>query len=269
MTDMDSDQIDIYSFLVVGTLVLLTLFCFIVVFLFLYKNRQSKHRYEIRAMEDRYGREILVAQLEIREQTLKYISQELHDNLGQVLSLAILHLSALELNDTRASMERIDLISDLVRKAISDLRNLSRSLDADKIEQGGLIEVLRFEMDILRKAGLYEVSFDLIGEEKRIVSSREIVLFRIVQEVLNNFIRHAQATRVGMTVIYGEASITVTVSDNGIGFDTTQVRDRSAPGGAGLPSMQKRTALIKGRLSIESHPGQGTRTEIIIPYEVS
>lgn len=255
---MEADQIDIYSFLVAGTLILLLLFCFIVVFLFLYKNRQQKHRYELRAMEDRYGKEILLAQLEIREQTLKYISEELHDNLGQVLSLVALHLSTLELEVSPAGIPKVGLIADLVHKAVADLRNLSRSLDADKIGQEGLVEVIRFELDILGKSGRYQVAFRIQGEQRRMDPAREIVLFRIVQEVLNNFIKHARATVLEVSVVFSEQDLTLILADNGVGFDPGAV----GTGGAGLSNMRHRAALIGAGLRVSSAPGQGTRTTI-------
>jgi two-component system NarL family sensor kinase len=120
---------DIYVMIIGVTVVLLILICFIVSFLFIYKNRQVRHQMEVKGIQEKYNQEILKTQLEIKEQTLKNISEEIHDNVGQVLSLAVVNLSAIDFNDVSKAESRVESISVLVKKAVSDLRNLSKTLD--------------------------------------------------------------------------------------------------------------------------------------------
>jgi two-component system, NarL family, sensor kinase len=126
---MGNDK-DIYVMMMGVTALILLLTGFIVVFVFMYRNRQVRHRQELKAERERYDHEMLKTQLEIREQTLKNLSEEIHDNVGQVLSLAVMNLSAIDFSNISNAEIKVDNITQLVKKAVADLRNLSRALDS-------------------------------------------------------------------------------------------------------------------------------------------
>src|SRR5580698_3870833 len=104
---MGNNNADIVIIIISATVVLFILLTFIIVFIFMYKSRQARNELEIKGIEEKYNQEILKTQLEIQEQTLKNISEEIHDNMGQVLSLVVLNLSAIEFTDLELDASRI------------------------------------------------------------------------------------------------------------------------------------------------------------------
>lgn len=258
---------DIYVMIISVTVVLLILVIFIISFLFIYKNKQARHRIEMESVKEKYNQEILKTQLEIKEQTLKNISEEIHDNVGQVLSLVVLNLSAIELNDTAKAATKIENTTRLVEKAVSDLRNLSKTLDADNIAHAGLPAVIKFELDLLEKTGIYKVAMKLSGTEKRLDGSKEIVLYRIIQESLNNIIKHARATCIHIHLNFLDKQLQVEITDNGKGFDMKDAMEKSIfRSGAGIKNMTKRANLVGGSLTIKSVPSEGTTVSMLIPF---
>ncbi len=264
---MNDSDYNIFTMIIGIILVLLILLGFIVSFLFKYKNRQIKHQAEMESVKEKYNQEILKTQLEIKEQTLKYISEEIHDNVGQVLSLAVLNLSAIELYNTDKAAIKIENITRLVEKAVADLRNLSKTLDADNIANVGLVSIIRFEMDLLEKTGVYKTSFKLSGEEKRLNGQKEIILYRIIQESLNNIIKHAKASFIKINLSFSDSHMSIEIADNGKGFDTSGSTEKNIyKNGAGINNIKKRAHLIGGSLDINSVPSAGTTISMTIPY---
>jgi two-component system NarL family sensor kinase len=263
---MDTNYDDIYSMIIGVTIVLLILICFIVLFLFLYRSRQIKHQAEIKRVEDRYHQEILKSQLEISEQTLKNVSEEIHDNVGQVLSFAVLHLSALDFSNREHAEAKVENITSLLKKAVTDLRNLSKTLDYENIEAVGLPALVRFQLELLEKTGLYTIAFTLSGSEKRLSASREIILYRIIQECLNNIVRHAAAGHVEVDMTYKEDELLLEIKDNGKGFEPVAKEETKSPLGAGLKNISKRAGLIKAKLDIERVQPTGTSIKLTIPF---
>ena len=113
---MLKDNTDIIILIISATVALLILLTFIIVFMFIYKNRQARNDLVLKGVEEKYNQEILKTQLEIREQTLKNISEEIHDNMGQVLSLVVLNLSSVEFEDPPAAASKVERSTHLVKK---------------------------------------------------------------------------------------------------------------------------------------------------------
>lgn len=264
---MDSNNADIYVMIVGITIVLLILAVFIVSFLFIYKNRQIRYKAEMESVKEKYNQEILKTQLEIKEQTLKNISEEIHDNVGQVLSLVVLSLSAIELEDRSKATVKIEQTTKLVEKAVADLRNLSKKLDSENIASMGLATIIRFEMDLLEKTGVYKTSLVVSGQEKRLNGEKEIVLYRIVQESLNNIIKHAMANFIKIGLSFSDSQLNIEIGDNGKGFENTGLNEKSIyANGAGIKNMKRRANLIGGTFNISSVPSRGTIISLTIPY---
>lgn len=264
---MDTNENDIYVMIIGGTIVLLLLLCFIISFLFIYKTRQERYKREVESMKEQYTQDILKTELEMKERTLKNISEEIHDNVGQVLSLAVLNLSAIEMQDAETAEAKIDHVTNLVKKAVSDLRNLSKTMDASNIVQAGLVAIVRFELELLEKTGIYKTNFVLAGNEKRLDSSRETVAYRIVQECLNNMMKHAQACAIDIAMVFRNDALLIEINDNGIGFEPDKINARSlSQSGSGIRNMNNRASMIGAVLMINSVPSQGTKVSLTIPY---
>ncbi len=265
---MRNNNYDIIIIIVSATIALMILLGFLISFLFIYKARQAKNNTEMKSVAERYQKEILMTQLEIREQTLKNISQEIHDNMGQVLSLVVLNLSSVEWTDPVADATKIENSTKLVKKVVNDLRNLSKTLDSDNMEKVGLCAIIRYELELLEKTGQYRTRFNQTGKEWRLEHSRETVAYRIVQESLSNVIRHAKATAVDINIEFTESQLSIAIRDYGIGFDpeTATGLGSPSPNGAGLNNMGNRARLIGAELAIVSSPGAGTQVVLTIPF---
>ncbi len=214
-------------------------------------------------MKSQFRQELLQTQLEIQEQTLKTISEEIHDNVGQVLSLAKLNLNTVvNINDEQAQL-KIDSTKNLVSKAINDLRNLSRSLHGERIGEIGLQEAISNELKIVQNTGHFKTDLKITGQVYKLDPQKEMVLFRIVQEALHNAVKHSNAAHLIVLMKYNAADFTLTISDDGIGFQPDQLAASKA--GIGLKSMQNRAALIGAAFSLQSSKNKGTSIIIELP----
>jgi two-component system NarL family sensor kinase len=262
----DKNQ-EIYLVIIVGGVLALMLVGFIVTILFLYQRKQHRQEQELERIKDQYDQELLKSQLEIQEGTFKTIGQELHDNIGQVLSVVKLSLAILPIEKEHPAHEPILNTRQMLNKAIYDLADLTKSLHTDRIAQIGLVESIRFELDALKKAGLLEINFDIAGSEYQFDGQKGVFLFRIFQENINNILKHSKASRVNVFVDYSnEEYFTMELEDNGVGFDVEEKqKSSSSTSGVGLKSMYNRAKLMGGEISFQSSPGHGTTVTVTLP----
>jgi signal transduction histidine kinase len=235
----------------------------IIVFVLIYQKKQLQYMSERKQLKADYDKEILESRLEIQEQTMKSISQEVHDNIGQVLSVAKLNLNMIDVkNCAPATQEKINDVSELLRKAIQDLRDLSKSLHSDVIAANGLLKAIENEFDILKKTNAYAITLNIDGNYYHLPEQKELILFRIFQETINNIIKHAQAWAIDISVKFQPREFTLCIHDNGIGFNITGI-DTSK--GIGLKNIINRSQLIGAFYFIDSDAANGTTIKIILP----
>src|SRR6201986_929873 len=151
----------IYVIILIGIGLALLLVGFIVTTLFLYQRRQHRQEQQLARVKDEYQQELLRSQLEIQETTFKTIAQELHDNIGQVLSVVKLSLSILPLEKDHAAYESVQASRQMLNKVIFDMGNLTKSMHTDRITQIGFVEAIRFDLDSLERTGLLQVSLSV------------------------------------------------------------------------------------------------------------
>jgi signal transduction histidine kinase len=250
--DFRNIQEGLSSYVKIGTTIFLTLAG---LFIFLIGNsiqRRRKMLTKQKEMQTQFQQELLQTQLEIQEQTLKTISEEIHDNVGQILSLAKLNLNTLEYGEE----QKIQDTKNLVSKAINDLRNLSRSIHGDRIAELGLLQSITDELHILQNSGQFATHLKVTGNHYKMEPQKEMVLFRIVQEAMNNAIKHSKAKNITVQMEYQPERFCITVSDDGIGFDIAVLP--AGKSGIGLTSMKNRVALIGATIAMHSALNNGT-----------
>ncbi len=248
-----------------GTLVFLVLAGFVIFFIVMYMRRKQKNLIEKQQLKSQYQQELLRTQLEIQEQTLRTISQEIHDNIGQVLSLAKLNLNTMEIDKKEELQEKIVDSKKLVSKAIQDLRDLSKSMNTDNIEAIGFVKAIEYELELIRKTG-FKTELNVEGNVIRLEPQKELILFRIFQEVLNNIIKHAEANSILSKIQYAPHQIRISIKDNGKGFDLTPMNDNSLSSyGLGIRNMHNRARLINSDFTMSSTTGEGTEVVITVP----
>lgn len=264
---MQNQNPEIYFVVIIGIILGLLLVGFIVTMLFLYNRRQQRQEQEMAIIKDKYEKEVLRSQLEIQENTFRTISQELHDNIGQMLSVVKLSLSAMDIEKEHPAYELARHSGQVLNKAILDLSDLTKSLHTDRINDVGLVESIRFELASLKNAGLLQVQFLVTGTEFQLAEQKAIFMFRIFQEILNNILKHSKATQVTVDLKYdADDGFILEVEDNGTGFNEAEKRQSGLSSkGVGLKSMFNRAELIGAGISIKSGAGKGTRIIVKLP----
>jgi two-component system, NarL family, sensor kinase len=262
---MFTDKQEEYYSIILFTLFALLLITVIIISAILYHNRQRKHKQEKMKMKTEFDQALLLTQVEIQEQTLKNISEEIHDNVGQILSLAKLHLNTFPPMADTSIKNKLDEAVKLVSKAINDLRNLSRSLHGEKITDIGLQEAITGELNVLQNTGQFATRLVSNGKEYKLDNKKEMVLFRIVQEALHNAEKHSGASELWVEIQYTPTLFSLSVCDNGKGFDAASLN--AVQKGIGLKSMQNRATLIGGKLNVRSSAGSGACINVELPLQ--
>lgn len=255
-------------FLIVAIGTCLSIFLSITLFIFYisYNKRKYKHIREKQKLHTDFQQEILKAQLEIQERTFENISQEIHDNIGQMLSLAKLNLNTVDFNDLPTAKNKVVCSKELVSKVISDLRHLSKSLNPEIINKIGLTEAVERELLMMAKAGQYEVNLSQEGDYYRLDGQKELIIFRIFQEMINNIINHSKARTVNVTVEYQPQYFSLKVVDDGQGFDISPQKDPDRGRGLGIQSMRNRARMIGADIQFVSAEGKGTTIEVTLSF---
>jgi two-component system, NarL family, sensor kinase len=230
-----------------------------------YQKRNGEFEIEKQQLQSQFSQTLLQTQLEIQEQTLKTISQEIHDNVGQVLTLAKLNLATTSVEDHQVS-EKIKTTQQLIAKAIQDLRDLSRSLNTDYVEEMGLVRSVEYELDMLKKTGTIETEFSITGKVLRLDKQKELILFRIVQEAIHNTVKHAAAKKITAHMQFSENELSISIADDGKGFDLNPLKDEANQSfGLGLRNMKNRATLMGAKFLMNSNIGNGTEVYISLP----
>ncbi|MCD6064863.1 MAG: sensor histidine kinase [Flavipsychrobacter sp.] len=234
---------------------------------------------EKKEMELRYQNALLHTRLEVQEKALNQVSQEIHDNIGQSLSVAQANLDFLsEVEDAEQSQKLIDASKRILHKALNDLRNVSHILNSENINRIGLEESLRKELDYLSSYNKIDFQLYSEGETDALSNEQELMVFRIAQEGLANIVKHAQATKVGIRLNYMPTHFEMIIEDNGVGIRPGNGRNGHVNGngngngnrngkGIGLINMKQRAKMMNGLLDITSPADGGTIVKLNLPYE--
>jgi signal transduction histidine kinase len=257
----DSSTQAIIIFIIVCTVIILILITFITLIIYRYQKKQHVYFKDLEELKINHENALLQSQLEIQEQTFQNISREIHDSIGQKLTLAKLHLNTLDVTAIDGSSNKVTNAIDMIGEAINDLSDISRSMSSELILQNGLIKALEFEAGQLSKLGLYKINISVSCETVFLDAHTELVLFRIVQEALNNIVKHSCATQIDISLDYTGNILLLQIQDNGTGFSRSGNLDH----GIGLSNMYKRASMLGGECFIATASGKGTIINIQIP----
>ena len=256
---MQNQHSEIIGVIIAGIFLGLLLVGFIITMLIVYRKKQYQHQ-----------QELLHARLEIQENIFKNLSEEIHDNIGQELSVLKLTLSVAPLQQDGEAGKYIKESRSMVNHIMSSIADLSKSLHTDRILKIGIIEAVKFELEKIEKTNLFRTSFTYTDLDFHMTDGNEILIFRIIQEILNNTIKHSRAENIQAEIVYRDNSVFFIFTDDGVGFDVKEAMQRpSSSRGIGLTSMVNRAKLIGGQLNLWSQPGMGTKTTIEIPANIA
>ena len=195
------------------------------------------------------------------EQEKLQLSKELHDSLGPLLSLAKMNISNLPLEKNSEAVKRSEDVKKLLSDSIAEVRSISNSLMPSLLSKQGLRSALTDFAEQVNNAGEVELIFSM-ESNSAFDSETEINIYRIVQETVNNALKHSKASTVDLIVRETSSAISVEIKDNGIGFNIADLKNKK---GNGMNNIYSRADLMKATIEIRSANGSGTQIHLLIP----
>lgn len=254
---MPKEENDIKIAVVVVTAIIVILVLFIGALLILSYAVRNR---SLRKQRDILEKQSMLAQLETREQLLKNVSQELHDNIGQVASLLKIGIETLLQDPAYSNNPRLGKLLELNRKLIKDVRSISLTIHADKSLNKGLEQALRKQIELVSQLGNIQAKFETNASFPPLTLEKSSIIYRICQEALNNVLKHSEAKQLTLFSTVSENILILEIVDNGIGFPENKTGN-----GSGLVNMKERAKLLGGTVVTHSEPTKGTSVEITIP----
>jgi signal transduction histidine kinase len=257
-------QAEAITFIIIGNILLLILFVGIILFVFQFRKRKVEHEKEKDMITEIHAKEILSTQLEMQTQTMLHIGREIHDNVGQKLTLASLYTQQLAYENKAPHInDKIENIGTIINESLAELRQLSKSLTDDKIKNHTIIDLLKEECEKINQLKKCIVIFTCEQYKIDLNYQQKSILLRIVQEFLQNSIKHAQCESINILLMSDEIGVKLFLQDDGNGFDASINTNK----GIGLSNMKKRAEMIGGKFALESKVGNGTELTIEIPND--
>lgn len=207
----------------------------------------------------RQQKSITKAALAAQERERSEIARELHDGINQVLTTAKLYIENIEYFPEQKKVF-IDKSISLLQKSINEIRVLSKALVTPTITDIGFKEALSEMIKCYQELNLFEMNYTIQEGSEKIEHEVKLTVYRIIQEQLNNIVKHAKASIVKIQVLLKGQQFVVLIEDNGLGFNIAQKKT-----GIGLCNMKNRAELFKGKVTIKSAPGEGCKIEIAFP----
>lgn len=216
---------------------------------------------KLKQTTDRQRLSILNARMEEKERVMRTISMELHDQINQKLNLAVMTLKMMNKSHMTNRDELRNQVIYLLDQTISDTHNISHSLNPAYMENRSLFDAIRSEVDLVERSGTLSCSVNEHGERIGHTGETKLMLVRIVQEAIQNTLKHANATKLVVNLDYRGNRLELEVVDDGIGFDQTI---GNSNGRIGLESMRKRAEVIGAGLEMDTRPGEGTTVRLVL-----
>ena len=205
-----------------------------------------------------------------QEEERKRIARELHDDTAQLLLSLSRQLDNFIRNEDNYSQEQISFLKDIqeqVNRGVQSVHRYAQDLRPSLIDDLGLMAALRSLVKSAQEYNEIVINMEVAGEERRLPSEVELLMYRVIQEALNNVWKHSRATESYIDIRFSEKQVDVSISDNGIGFEFSEtIDDLAQTGKLGLIGMQERARLLGATLSFDSAPGKGTQVLFSLPY---
>lgn len=240
--------------LLIGVVVLLSALALVIYFV--------QNRRKIRA-EARLQRQAAQEVLQAEERERRRIATDLHDGVGQMLSAALLNLNEAHNRSPEgsATKDATEKALALLGESYDEMRSISHQMMPNALLKAGLASSIREFVEKIDSPKMKAV-LDVVGLDERLDEQTETILYRIIQEAVNNVVKHAEASKLTIQLTRDKDGIALTIEDNGIGFHTSGISDFS---GIGLRNIQSRIAMLNGTVDIDSAPGRGTLLAIHVP----
>jgi signal transduction histidine kinase len=257
---MQPETFKLLQVVLIGTIITLVVSVFMVSFVIVHRKRRNQFIREKENMNRDLEKQLLQSRIEVQEQTFQQIGKELHDNVGQLLSTSRMLIGLTE-RELQNPPDTLLTANATLGQAINEIRSLAKSLDKEWLERFSFSENIQTMVERIN-AGKRVTAEYIQTTELTLKNDAQIILFRIVQEAIQNVVKHAEATNMRIQVTQEGQQFTITVSDNGKGFDV-----HSAAKSMGLANMQHRVQLLNGSIAYNSVIDRGTTVAIFIPLK--
>jgi signal transduction histidine kinase len=241
-------------FIAIFSLIVLILMMGVIIFMLQYRKRKIQYDNEIERVNEAHKMELLNTQLQVQSGTMQTIGKELHDNLGQKITLASIYLQQVPLKKSQESLdEDISSVNKLLNDTLAELRRLSKTLVDQNISFQSLNYLLEAEAENIRNATALRVNLSMDCEEDFLNFQTKTNILRMFQEFSQNSIKHSKCKEINLMLRCDSRQIVMMCQDDGIGFDT-----QAKVKGIGLTNLNRRASEMGADLHIESQVGQGT-----------
>jgi len=258
----ESSPSEVVLILVLGTFAMIILALGIFFFFLIYQKRLHLNELKLNRIKAEHQQELLKTTVLAEEQERKRFAADLHDEAGAMLSAIKLNLSQIE---KKAAQPETGMLAKESKKhideVISQIRRISRALMPPSLEKFGLVNALGEMVNWINNSDETEVILWARGEDNRFGGNNEITVYRIVQELINNALKHAEASVITVKIRCTASSLCFSVADNGKGFSPGS----NHPKGLGLKNLESRSEMLKASFKIKSEPGKGTTAVFYMP----
>lgn len=254
-------------FIITLTSIILVFISIGVAFMLFYRNRKLRFVAENQQLAERMKTELLNIRTEVQEQTLHHVCQELHDNIGQKLSVVRIYINRLETVKTEQS-DKTELkdISETLGDTIEELRGIVNTLNPDAVKKRKLVEALRLEQGRINQSKVVTCDIEVEGASTELNDDKEdLIIYRICQEFIQNSLKHSGCDKITILLNFSETDFELSIADNGKGF-AFENPDMQL-GGNGLTNMQNRAGIINAKLRFEHNVPNGFKLILSLPLQ--
>lgn len=250
-------QLLIISFSIVLFTLLLTVF---ILFSF-FQKKKTKFLTDKLVAELLFQSELTQSKIEIKEQTLTDVGRELHDNIGQILSVALMQMNIITERKEQCSHKELKNLKELVNKSLNEIRVLSKSLNGELFLDTNFIKAISDDLNRIKAFKKIDCKIDIVGEIIEINNQHQTIIYRMLQESISNILRHSHSNIIIITILFTKNSCKIEVIDKGKGFDFV-----NCVKGSGLSNIKTRAELIDASFNIISD-NNGTILKIDYPFK--
>lgn len=232
----------------------------IIGFFIFYRIKQKQKAENIRE-QNRQEKLRFKAIIDSEEKERSRIAKELHDGLGQLLSSAKLNISSLEGCVPKNDEYLLQNSSNIIDEAVKEVRTISHNMMPTALMNYGIVEAISELVRRINDSNKVRINFDKSTFNSKLEKETEITLYRVIQEIINNMLKHSNADNIDIKFSENKSKIILSIIDNGIGFDTSKINESK---GIGWKNIQSRVLMINGKIDINSQVGLGTKINITI-----
>lgn len=261
-----SAEYQVALLIAIGTVGMLLLAIGIISFMVFYQKKMIQEQFKRQQLELEYQRKMMEAALESQENERRRVAGDLHDSIGAMLSTIRVSLIT-QAKKENADLESIAHSKKMLDDTIESVRRISRDLMPSTLEKFGLVQAVKEMCERFQSTSMLPIQFMEAGDVQNLERNRELMIFRIVQELVNNALKHAQASSITVTFSASE-HLLVAVEDDGVGFNAEEHKnDKRSGKGLGLFNIENRARLLGGKIEFDKEREKGSRIALIVPYE--